>query len=113
VELRIAWGDLPGPLRQAIEARTGQITAARTADAGQNSPVAVIIDTCDGSFFAKGIPSGHRRVITQAREAAVAPLVTDISPGLLWHFDEAGWNVLGVRVRARPPRRLHPRLARP
>ena len=46
-------------------------------------------------MFAKGLPSGHRRVITQAREAAVAPLVRDISPALLWHFDEAGWNVLG------------------
>jgi hypothetical protein len=34
-------------------------------------------------------------VITQARETAVAPLVRDISPVLLWHFDEAGWNVLG------------------
>ena len=28
-------------------------------------------------------------------EAAAAPLVTHISPALLWHFDEAGWNVLG------------------
>jgi hypothetical protein len=47
------------------------------------------------SEFAKGLPSGHRRVIPQAREAAVAPLVREISPALLWHFDEAGWNVLG------------------
>ena len=46
-------------------------------------------------MFAKGLPSCHRRVITQAREAAVAPLVGEISPALLWHFDEAGWNVLG------------------
>ncbi|HET9897928.1 MAG TPA: hypothetical protein VFQ44_23610 [Streptosporangiaceae bacterium] len=41
------------------------------------------------------MPSDHRRVITQTREAAIAPLVSDISPALLWHFDEAGWNVLG------------------
>ena len=25
----------------------------------------------------------------------MAPLVGEISPVLLWHFDEAGWNVLG------------------
>ena len=48
-------------------------------------------------MFAKGLPSAHRRVITQAREAAVAPLVREISPALLWHFDEAGWNVLGYQ----------------
>lgn len=31
----------------------------------------------------------------QAREAAAAKLAKRISPELLWHFDEAGWNVLG------------------
>jgi hypothetical protein len=95
VEERLAWDDLPEPLKQAIEARTGPIKSVRIATAGQNSPLAVIIDTAGSRVFAKGLPSGHRRVITQAREAAVAPLVREISPSLLWHFDEAGWNVLG------------------
>jgi hypothetical protein len=97
VEERIAWDDLPGPLKQAIEARTGPIAAVRIAAAGRNSPLAAVIDTAEGRVFAKGLPSGHRRVITQAREAAVAPLVRDISPALLWHFDAAGWNVLGYQ----------------
>jgi hypothetical protein len=57
--------------------------------------LAAVIDARDGTVFAKGLPSAHRRVITQEREAAVAPLVRDISPALLWHLDEAGWNVLG------------------
>jgi len=95
VEERIAWDDLPRPLKQAIEARTGRIAAVRIAATGRNSPLAAIIDTAEGRVFAKGLPSRHHRVITQAREAAVAPLVRDISPALLWHFDEAGWNVLG------------------
>lgn len=95
MEPRIAWNDLPEPLKQAIKARTGQIAGVRIASAGQNSPLAAIIDTSGGKVFVKGMPSGHRQVITQAREADVAPLVKDISPALLWHFDEAGWNVLG------------------
>jgi len=95
VDQRIAWDELPGSLKDAIEARTGRIASVRIATAGQNSPLAAIIETADGKVFAKGMPSGHRRVITQAREAAVAPFVRDISPALLWHFDEAGWNVLG------------------
>src|SRR5262249_35236149 len=69
----------------------------RIATAGQTSPLAAIIKTADGEVFAKGMPSGHRRVITQAREAAAALLVKGISPALLWHFDEAGWNVLGYQ----------------
>jgi hypothetical protein len=97
VEQRVAWDDLPGPLKLRIEARTGPITGVRIASAGQNSPLAAIIDARNGKVFAKGLPSAHRRVITQAREAAVAPLVKEISPALLWHFDEAGWNVLGYQ----------------
>lgn len=97
MQQRIMWDDLPEPLKQAIQARTGPITAVRAATAGQNSPLAAIIDTLGGRVFAKGMPSDHRRVITQAREAAVAPLVKEISPTLLWHFDEAGWNVLGYQ----------------
>jgi hypothetical protein len=95
VEQRIAWDELPGPLKQAIEARTGPIESVRIASAGQNSPLAAVIEARDGKMFVKGLPSAHHRVITQEREAAVAPLVRDISPALLWHFDEAGWNVLG------------------
>jgi hypothetical protein len=97
VEQRIAWEDLPSPLKLAIEARTGAITAARTMTAGQNSPLAAVIDTATGHVFVKGLPSGHRKVITQDREAAIASLVTAISPALLWRFDEAGWNVLGYQ----------------
>jgi hypothetical protein len=95
VEQRIAWDDLPDPLKRAIESRTGPITDVRLASAGQNSPLAAIIDTASGRVFAKGMPSDHRRVIAQVREVAVAPFVRALSPALLWHFDEAGWNVLG------------------
>jgi hypothetical protein len=72
VEPRVAWDDLPGPLKQAIEARTGPITGVRIASAGQNSPLAAVSDARDGEVFAKGLPSGHHRVITQAREAEYA-----------------------------------------
>ena len=92
---RIQWADLPAALKDAISARTGPITAGRAVTAGQNSPLAAIVETRDGRVFVKGLPSGHRLVVTQAREAAAASLVTGISPALLWQFDEAGWNVLG------------------
>jgi hypothetical protein len=97
VEQRIAGEDLPGRLKDAVATRTGPIRGARTMTAGQNSPLAAVVHTADGRIFVKGLPSGHRKVMTQDREAAVAPLVTVISPALLWHFDEAGWNVLGYQ----------------
>jgi hypothetical protein len=95
---RVAWDDLPAELKEAITARTGQITAIRTPGAGLNSPLAAIITAENGTVFAKGMPCSARRVITQAREAAVAPLVQHISPALLWHLeDTAGWDVLGYQ----------------
>ena len=93
--IRIQWADLPAALKDAISARTGPITAGRAVTAGRNSPLAAVVDTRDSRVFVKGLPSGHRLVITQAREAAAAHLAKGISPELLWHFDEAGWNVLG------------------
>ena len=109
MEQRISWNDLPEPVKEAIAARTGPITGVRIASAGQNSPLAAIIETEDGTVFAKGMPSGHRRVITQSREAAVAPLVKHISPALLWHFDQAGWNVLGYQYAPGRHARYTPR----
>ena len=94
---RIAWDALPGQLKDAIAARTGPITTAQTMTAGLNSALAAVLETAAGRVFVKGLPSDHRRVITQDREAAVAPLVAGISPAMLWHFDEAGWNVLGYQ----------------
>jgi hypothetical protein len=91
---RIAWDDLPGQLIEAIEARTGPVTAARVATDGLNSPLAAVITTRNGKVFAKGIPASHRRAVTQDREAAAAPYLAGIAPALLWHFTDAGWNVL-------------------
>lgn len=92
---RIQWEDLPDPLKDAISARTGPIISGRAVTDGQNSPLAAIVETRDGKIFVKGLPSDSRLVITQAREAAAAPLVKGISPELLWQFNDAGWNVLG------------------
>jgi hypothetical protein len=93
VETRIEWDELPATLKDAISARTGPVLSGRAAVDGQNSPLAAILDTRDGKVFVKGLPSGHRLIVTQARETAAAPLVKGLSPQLLWHFDEAGWNV--------------------
>jgi hypothetical protein len=95
VQARVEWEDLPDGLKDAIEARTGPVASAETVAGGLNSPLAAVIDARDGQVFVKGLPSDHVRVHTQAREADVAPFVQRVSPELLWHFDESGWNVLG------------------
>jgi hypothetical protein len=92
---RISWDDLPAGLAEAIEARTGPILSAYTVVSGHNSPVAATVVTAEGKTFVKGLPNDNHGVKGQLREIAVAPLVSHISPRLLWHFDAAGWTVLG------------------
>lgn len=94
---RISWDDLPDELTAAIEKRTGRILEVRTATAGQNSPMAATITTVHSKIFVKGLPRSESRSSSQAREIAVAPLVREISPRLHWHFEEAGWIVLGYQ----------------
>jgi Phosphotransferase enzyme family len=94
---RISWDNLPNDLKDAIEKRTGRILKTHTATAGQNSPIAVTITTEHGKTFVKGLPHSESRSSSQAREVAVAPLVREISPHLHWHFEEAGWIVLGYQ----------------
>lgn len=95
MEERIQWADLPGSLKESISARTGPIKSGRAVSDGQNSPLAAVVDTDDGRVFVKGMPSGHKKIVCQRREAAAAPLARGLSPMLLWDFDEDGWTVLG------------------
>lgn len=100
---RVEWIDLPLPLRDAVAARTGPVRGARTVSAGFNSALAAVLDTAAGRVFVKGIPNGHRGVVTQGREALVNAAVRPVAPALLWHVDVAGWNVLGFEyIEGRP-----------
>jgi hypothetical protein len=94
---RITWEDLPGELKDAIAKRTGRILQAHTATTGQNSPMAATVTTEHGKTFVKGLPCSESRSSSQVREIAVAPFVREISPRLLWHFEEADWIVLGYQ----------------
>ncbi|MEU4801276.1 hypothetical protein [Actinosynnema sp. NPDC023587] len=90
------WYDLPEELRQAVEHRTGQVTATTSPEAGRNSELAVTLSTASGPVFCKGITTGSPLVTMHRNELAVGPhLPADLAPRLLWHIDAAGWLLLG------------------
>ena len=62
MEKRIQWNDLPGPLKEAIEKRTGPITAERAVTDGQNSPLAAVIDTPTARCSSKDWPLMDRHL---------------------------------------------------
>ncbi|MFI8448523.1 hypothetical protein [Streptomyces erythrochromogenes] len=107
---------LPADALALITERTGPVLKYETAGSGLNSEIAAHVHTADTTRFVKGLRTGHPRIWTQAREAAINPHVAGIAPALL-HTDWFPTNILitddGVRVAHRRRRRaLDPRHAR-
>jgi len=93
--MRLQWEDLPAATREAVEARTGPIYAAATADKGLNSEIAATLDTGAGRIFVKGMNTDHPRAWTQDREATINPFVAPLAPRLFWQIDDGTWDLLG------------------
>ncbi|MHA5050030.1 aminoglycoside phosphotransferase [Streptomyces sp. SD15] len=92
---RIHWTDLPPAARAAVEAHTGAILSAETAQAGANSGIAATVRTAGAILFVKGVPTDHPQARTQQREAAINPHLPPSCPRLLWHVQAAGWDLIG------------------
>jgi hypothetical protein len=105
---RTPWLELPDAVRAAVEAETGPVRAVDTISAGLNSGIAAVLHTNRASVFIKGLPSDHRRIATQHREAALAAHVTGIGPALRWQIDAGGWNILGFEHLTGHPADLSP-----
>ncbi|MQY15155.1 hypothetical protein SRB5_53330 [Streptomyces sp. RB5] len=90
--------DLPLEARRAVADKTGPIRAARTANGGMNSAVAVVLDTETGPLFVKGIPQDHPQAASQRREAAINPYLPRSCPWMYWHIETGGWILLGYEV---------------
>jgi len=88
------WDDLDAPVREAIQRRTGTVHGARTATAGLNSQLALILDSAPGPVFVKGLPVSHPGVVRQHREAMINSHITSVATRLRWQAEEAGWNLL-------------------
>lgn len=93
---RIGWESLPSDMREAIHGCVGTLVKTESITQGRRSALALIGQTCAGRVFFKGAPVEDERAVAQLeREAAVAPHVTAIAPGLVCDLAVAGWRVLG------------------
>ncbi|MEW2393161.1 aminoglycoside phosphotransferase [Streptomyces venezuelae] len=96
--LRHAFAELPEAARTAVTAHTGPIIETHAVESGLQSAIAARLKAENGSYFVKGLPSGHPRVWTQAREADVGALVEPIAPRVLFRVQEGGWDLIGFEV---------------
>lgn len=91
---RVPWADMEPAVRSCVEETVGVVGDAATVWAGFSCDFAAALGTPAGSFFVKGVRCGHPAVAQQRTEAVVAPYVTALSPRLVRHIHESGWDVL-------------------
>lgn len=96
---RSDWTDLPDSIRDTIEARTGPITAARSALTGNHADIAATLETAAGRVFVKAARKldadrDGPEVWSLRRESVIAPHVTRFAPRLLWEVEAGQWLVL-------------------
>ncbi|MFE9024381.1 aminoglycoside phosphotransferase [Streptomyces sp. NPDC007808] len=85
---------LPPEARAAIEQHTGPVFKDEMVSSGLNSEIAARVHTQSGTFFVKGLTTGHRRVWTQAREEAINPYIRHLGPAILWHPHTPEWDLI-------------------
>ncbi|MBF4135453.1 aminoglycoside phosphotransferase [Streptomyces albidoflavus] len=95
---RFSVDQLPSAVRAAVEEHTGPLLHADEVGEGFNSEIAVRLTSASGTWHVKGLRTGHPRVWTQDREAAVAPFLTGLAPALHWHVVSHGWDLLGFEA---------------
>lgn len=90
------WGELPAPVREAIEKHTGPVTGSVLGGDGYSTDMRLILHTATGDVFVKGIgPDGgyvERGVLDLG--ARLAPFVP-ASPSLLFKGQADGWVFSG------------------
>lgn len=91
---RIAYEQLPGVVRAAVAERIGSGVTAVSVTDGLNSAVAARLLTTGGAYFVKALPTDHRWVFTQRREADLAVHVRPVAAALVAHIVAHGWDVL-------------------
>lgn len=94
-----AWTALPRQVREAVQARVGDVGWLEPPPAGNHAHIAGTLHTEIGLVFVKGsrkdAEDDGAEVRTLRHEAAINPHVQPYAPRLCWTVEEAGWLLLG------------------
>jgi aminoglycoside phosphotransferase (APT) family kinase protein len=90
------WGDLPGEVRDAVEAACGTIQHATSLPGGLTASAAVRLDTTRGQVFVKALPAESPSAPLYLREQHVGAALPEgvPAPRMLWSGHTAGWIAL-------------------
>ncbi|MCM2389259.1 phosphotransferase [Streptomyces albipurpureus] len=93
---RVGWDALPGGLRQAVEARTGEVIESEVVTEGLNCSTALVLHTQrNGRFFLKGVRESQLDEVAALRmEELINPTVRGIAATIRHSARAAGWYCL-------------------
>lgn len=92
---RLAWTDLPAPVRAAVTAECGVVADAEDPGVGRQSDFTATLRTEAGLVFCKGIRTDSPRAAMHRHEADINAFLPPAAPRLRWQVETAGWLVLG------------------
>ncbi|MFJ7209807.1 phosphotransferase [Streptomyces sp. NPDC098789] len=104
---RTAWLELPPEARSAVEAYTGPVDHAETAETGVMARLACTLHTATGPVFVKGTRSDEPAAWMSDYEARVTR-VAPLAPSVLWQVDAGGWLLTGYEHLVGPHPDLSP-----
>ncbi|MFI5532001.1 hypothetical protein ACIA8O_26055 [Kitasatospora sp. NPDC051853] len=91
---RTEWDQLPIEAQRAVEALTGTVVKAQSAETGVNSAFASLLRTASGAVFVKAVPTDAPGAWVYRHESevsAVAPLTAFPK----WQAEGGGWSLYG------------------
>ncbi|MGW2816764.1 aminoglycoside phosphotransferase [Streptomyces sp. NPDC001415] len=91
---RTPWQELPPAARRAVEACTGTVEGAESADKGVMSHLACTLRTASGRVFVKGTRADDTSAWVYRTEARVTERAL-LAPRLLWQAEAGGWLLVG------------------
>jgi hypothetical protein len=94
IKERFTLADMPRRVRDAVARKAGVVLSVNEVSAGQNSPLAVRLETTAGAVFVKGVPDRPGGVATQRREYAISSHLRGLGPAARWEVRTGGWHLV-------------------
>lgn len=106
--MRSDWTALPDAVVDGIADRVGRPFDVVPAPSGNHAEIAATVSGPGTAVFVKAASAGVRSLRYELTATLAAAKVTDTAPMVRWHFEAAGWLVMGAELLHGPHPDLSP-----
>jgi len=106
--MRSDWTALPDAVVDGIADRVGRPLEVVPAPSGNHAEIAASVTGPDAAAFVKAASTGVQSLRYELAATLAAAKVTHTAPVVRWHFETAGWLVMGAELLNGPHPDLSP-----